>query len=239
MRHLVQASVLLPVLLLATSGCATKHWVREMLGAERTQSDDRFGAVETRVGDQARQIAAVDGRLGREAERLEGMGGKLRSLEESVGVTADIAKVANERADKAHSRAEGAYARANEVDNRLTRLWKNRHKRTLVDMAQVRFGFDRADLDDAAQTALAALIKELKENPELSVDLEGYTDTKGPREYNVHLSQRRVEAVRRYLVSQGVELPRIHAIGLGPIPEKDTTDEGKRRVSVKLTIHPD
>jgi outer membrane protein OmpA-like peptidoglycan-associated protein len=239
MRHIVQASVLLPALLLAVSGCATKNWVRDVLGAERTQSDDRFSAVETRVGDQARQIATVDGRLVREAERVEGMGGKLKGLEESVGVTADIAKVARERADGAYTRADGAYTRANEVDSRLTRLWKNRHKRTMVDMVQVRFAFDRADLDDAAQTALAALIKELKENPGLSVDLEGYTDAKGPRDYNVHLSQRRVESVRRYLVSQGVELPRIHAIGLGPIPERDTTDEAKRRVSVKLTIHPD
>jgi outer membrane protein OmpA-like peptidoglycan-associated protein len=225
MRSIVRASFLLPALLVVASGCATKNWVRDRLTAERVHSDERFSAVETRV-------TAVDGRLGREAERVEGMGFKLRSLEESTGVAAEIAKAARDRAD-------GAYSRANEVDSRLTHLWKSRNKRTLVDMVQVRFGFDRADLDDAAQTALAALSKELKENPELSVDLEGYTDTRGAREYNLQLSQRRVEAVRRYLVAQGVELPRIHAIGLGPISERGTTAQAKRRVSVKLTANPD
>jgi outer membrane protein OmpA-like peptidoglycan-associated protein len=232
MRQILHAGVLVPALLVAVSGCATRTWVQDMLGSERAQGDARFSAVETRVGDHARQIATVDDRLGREAARVDGMGGKLKSLEESAGVTADIARTARDRAD-------GAYVRANDVDGRLTRLWKNRHKRTLVDMVQVRFGFDRADLDDAAQTALASLIKELKQNPELNVDLEGYTDTRGSREYNVQLSQRRVEAVRRYLVSQGIELPRIHGIGLGALPERGTTDEAKRRVSVKLTVTPD
>jgi len=52
----------------------------------------------------------------------------------------------------------------------------------------------------------------------------------------VGLSQRRVEAVRRFLVEKGVELPRIHLVGLGPITEKGTPNDQKRRVTVNLMV---
>ena len=92
-----------------------------------------------------------------------------------------------------------------------------------------------------AQTALLSLVKELRENPKLIVDLEGYTDSVGPREYNVQLSQRRVEAVRRYLVDKGVDMPRIQWIGLGQLPDRGTQeDQAKnRRVTLKMMIPKD
>ena len=126
-------------------------------------------------------------------------------------------------------------ARANEVDSRLTRLWNNRDARNLVETVEVRFGFGRADLGDAAQTALVGLAREMKENPRLAVELEGYTDPSGSLDYNIALSQRRVEAVRRFLVQQGVDLRRIQAAGLGPVADSKLPADQKRRVVVKLT----
>jgi outer membrane protein OmpA-like peptidoglycan-associated protein len=156
------------------------------------------------------------------------------TLETSVGEVGGVAKGAQERANSAMARADGAMARADEVDGRLTRLWNNRNARSLVDTAEVRFGFGKADLNDGAQTSLLGLVKEMKENPRLTVELEGYTDSVGPAEYNVALSQRRVDAVRRFLVQQGIEQTRIHAIGLGPLPDRSLPAEQKRRVTVKL-----
>jgi OOP family OmpA-OmpF porin len=94
-------------------------------------------------------------------------------------------------------------------------------------------------LDDGTQTRLLALAKQLGEQPQLSVELEGYTDSVGAGAYNIQLSQRRAEAVRRFLVEKGVELPRIHSIGLGDIrPVADNkTKQGRdqnRRVSIRL-----
>ena len=70
----------------------------------------------------------------------------------------------------------------------------------------------------------------MKENPRLAVELEGYTDPSGSLEYNLALSQRRVEAVRRFLVQQGVDLRRIQAAGLGPIADSKLPADQKRRV---------
>lgn len=138
----------------------------------------------------------------------------------------------------ARTRADAAFGRADEVNTRVSRLWNNRHKRDVVETLHVQFGFDRADLSDGAQTALLAISKELKENPLLSVDLEGYTDQTGPREYNIGLSQRRVESVRRFLVGNGADLARIYYVGLGPLNGTAEQAALKRRVTVRVMINP-
>src|SRR5262249_56158054 len=124
---------------------------------------------------------------------------------------------ANERAEAAQGRAEAAVGKADDVNSRLSRLWSGRNKRTVVETLHVQFGFDRSDLSDGAQTALLGIVKEMKTNADLSVDLEGYTDPTGPRGYNMALSQRRVESVRRYLIENGADLGRIYSIGMGPL----------------------
>jgi outer membrane protein OmpA-like peptidoglycan-associated protein len=210
-------SVLLVVVALVTSACATKGWVNEMMGRKGEQIDQRFARTDatlTEVGDGAR--IAKD-RAEAAYTRAEG---------------------AHTRADNAFGRADAAFGRADEVNSRVTRLWNGRHKRDLVETLHVQFAFDRSDLSDGAQTALLQVTKELKENPLLSVDLEGYTDPKGPREYNVGLSQRRVESVRRFLVGNGADLSRIHSVGLGPLQASNEQPALQRRVTVRLMINP-
>lgn len=220
MRPLLRIGIVAPAVLLLASGCATKDWVQEFIGKKE---------------------ADIDQRMGQQAQRVEGMGFRLQGLESSVGQVGEVAKGARGRADEAYGKADAAFTRAEEVDGRLTRLWGNRHARQPVETLHVQFAFDRWDLNDTAQTALLSLVRELRENPKLIVDLEGYTDSVGPREYNVQLSQRRVEAVRRYLVENGVELPRIQWIGLGQLPDRGQPEEQQknRRVTLKLLIPKD
>ena len=78
------------------------------------------------------------------------------------------------------------------------------------------------------------LVRELRDSPELALDLEGYTDAKGSRQYNVRLSQRRVDAVRAYLIEQGVERHRIRASARGPAANAAVPEGRKRRVDIKL-----
>jgi len=235
MRDVLQFGLILPAALLVLSGCATKGWVQERLGQQRTEVDQRIGTVETKVGqvdtkvsEDAQRIGTVEARVTEQGQTVQGVGTRVGTLETSVGDTRNLATGAGARAD-------GAMARANEVDGRLTRLWNNRDARNLVETVEVRFGFGKADLGDAAQTALVGLAREMKENPRLAVELEGYTDSTGSLDYNLALSQRRVETVRRFLVQQGVDLRRIHAAGLGPITDRTLPAEQKRRVTVKLT----
>lgn len=223
MRAVMRIVVVAPAVLVLASGCATKNWVKEMVGQREAEINQRVGTVGDRVG-------TVEGRVGEEAQRVTRVEGQLGAIETRVGEVGEQAK-------QAHTRADAAFTKAEETDGRLTRLWSNRHKRQVVETVHVQFAFDKADLTDGAQTALLSIIKELRGNPALSVDLEGYTDQSGPRDYNVTLSQRRVEAVRRYFVEQGAEMPRIHSVGLGPLNGKGQEEAAKqRRVTVKLMI---
>src|SRR5262249_56189843 len=85
------------------------------------------------------------------------------------------------------------------------------------DTVGIGLRFEKGELDDRGQTALLDVAKQLQENPNLMVELEGYTDSVGPMPYNVQLSQRRSEAVRRFLVEKGIEMHRINSIGLGDV----------------------
>lgn len=66
----------------------------------------------------------------------------------------------------------------------------------------VTFGFDKWQPDDRAQTVLRNVVNQLRENPSLTVDLEGYTDIIGPLPYHLQLSQRRVEVIQRLLAER-------------------------------------
>jgi outer membrane protein OmpA-like peptidoglycan-associated protein len=234
MRRMVDIGVILPAVLLTASGCvATRDWVNESVGKRATEIDQRVTTVDgarrqdsARIDEQVQQqvqrLDGVETHVKDGAQRLEGLGGKIQGLETSVNEAGETAK--------------GAKTRAEDVDSRLTKLWDKRNARAPVESLHVQFAFNRWELDDGAQTALVQLVRQLQQNPKLVVELEGYTDPKGPLEYNVQLSQRRVEAVRRYLVQKGIELSRIASIGLGVLNDPKMHDAGKRRVAVKLML---
>lgn len=76
------------------------------------------------------------------------------------------------------------------------------------------FDFDSSELKPAAQDALDAHIALLKTN-DRSVRLEGHTDERGTRDYNMALGERRANAVRDYMVVNGVASYRIETISYG------------------------
>jgi outer membrane protein OmpA-like peptidoglycan-associated protein len=211
MVHMTRIAVLLPAVLMVVSGCATRDWVRDLMGKK-----------EVEIG-----------------ERMDGLGNQIKTTDTNLGETTKLARGAGERADGAMAKADGAMAKAGGVDSRLTRIWSNRYNHKTVDTVEVYFGFDQADLSDGAQTALLGVVKELEANPPLVVKLGGFTDPKGTRDYNYALAQRRVEAVRRFLADKGVQLSRVQAIGMGPLGDRGTPDEKKRRVTVTLMIDSD
>ncbi len=236
-RDLTRGVLVLVAVLMLVAGCATKGFVREELqksegkmGEQFAQQQQTIGNVEKQVGNVEKQVGEERERIGQATSRIDGLGVQVRVLEGTISETRESAAQAKGTADQAMTRAQ-------EVDNRLSRLWSNRYKRNLADTVSVYFGFDKAALDDRAETALLDLVKQMKENPALVTELEGYTDSSGPRDYNLGLSQRRVDSVRRFLVEKGVDLPRIHFIGFGVAKEGNGSAEERaknRRVTVKL-----
>ncbi len=97
--------------------------------------------------------------------------------------------------------------------------------------ADALFDFDKAVLKSKDQTELDAFAESVK-----GIDLDmliavGHTDSIGTEAYNMHLSQRRAEAVKTYLVGKGIDAKRIHTEGRGktqPVAD-NSTEEGRAR----------
>jgi len=80
---------------------------------------------------------------------------------------------------------------------------------------RVFFGVDESTLSDQAKEILRQQAVWLMNNPEYSAVIEGHTDERGTREYNLALGARRAEAVKEFLVAEGVSPARIKTITYG------------------------
>ena len=204
--------VLMAALALFGAGCATVDWTEDLFAKQRVEVDTRFGKVEKDVREQGERIDRVEFRMA--------------SME-----TRDVVRTALPQAPAAVP-VRPAPAQMRPIATAPDRAARGR---TLIGVIHVPFGFDRADLEVGAEAALGSIVKELREHPTMTIDLEGTTDTVGNRDYNLRLSQRRVEAVSRWLTAKGVDRNRIVGTkGLGPVVSTSPKDDGKRRVMVKL-----
>ena len=100
-----------------------------------------------------------------------------------------------------------------------------------VTFPVIYFTFNSIDIQQNEETKLNAILKTLKENPNMKVTVTGWSDTKGSVAVNKRISRQRAEAVKTWLVKNGIEASRITAIGNG---SDDTQDADKaRRVETK------
>ncbi len=141
------------------------------------------------------------------------------------------------RIDAESKRIDGIGLRVDDLDARVGQLARHHHAANVVETHEVRFGFGQATLDDGAITRLHELAKTVKEDGRLGLELMGFTDTRGNKDFNVQLAQKRVENVRRYLVQRGIPVSRVAAVGLGPAEERNVPDAQKRRVSIHVTMN--
>lgn len=118
------------------------------------------------------------------------------------------------------------------VDKAETRVAEQDIKESeKVTFPVVYFAFNSIGIKQSELSKLNGLLHTLKENPEMKVTVTGWCDTKGSVAVNKRISRQRAEAVKTWLVKNGIEASRITAIGNG---SDDTQDADKaRRVETK------
>jgi OOP family OmpA-OmpF porin len=205
------------------AGCVTQDWVVNTIRDMDKPLDTRVGQLEANGRTEKTRLDALTGRV-----------------EQVAGQTAEARRVADGAASAAadaRQRADAAAAAAQAVDGRVTRVLGNRLKRNLVREVSVHFKSGKADLSPQEQTTLQGVVQQLAQNPTYTADVVGFTDKRGTPGYNVNLSWRREEVVRRFLVEKGADLNRFFFIGLGEdvATGKDAAGEAKdRRGTVKV-----
>lgn len=80
---------------------------------------------------------------------------------------------------------------------------------------RVFFALDRSDLDESAVKTLMGQIAWLKQYPNTKVTIEGHTDERGTREYNLALGERRANAVKQFMQAQGISASRLSTVSYG------------------------
>jgi outer membrane protein OmpA-like peptidoglycan-associated protein/opacity protein-like surface antigen len=103
----------------------------------------------------------------------------------------------------------------------------------------VNFQLNKSVLRPTEIEKLQGLLALLLEDATITVDIGGYASSEGTDEYNLALSQRRAEAVRNYLMEQGVDATRMTVVGYGeqsPLVPNDT--EANRSVNRRAMVTP-
>jgi peptidoglycan-associated lipoprotein len=77
------------------------------------------------------------------------------------------------------------------------------------------FQMDQSTLVAEAEDTLTKQAAWLKQYPDVTIQVEGHSDERGTREYNISLSARRAVATRNFLISQGISSARISTIAYG------------------------
>jgi OOP family OmpA-OmpF porin len=91
----------------------------------------------------------------------------------------------------------------------------------------VNFAFDKSDLLPESYKVLDQAVDLLEDNPNVNVEIEGYTDYIDTETYNQKLSEERAQTVKNYLVSKGIAENRLSTIGYGennPIADNSTAE---------------
>lgn len=111
-----------------------------------------------------------------------------------------------------------------------------------VTLRNIHFDTNKSSLKPVSHPELDRLLKLLKENPKIRIELAGHTDNVGGSEFNRSLSENRTNTVRQFLLDKGIAPDRIETVGYGedqPVAPNDT-EEGRaqnRRVDFKIIAH--
>ena len=150
----------------------------------------------------------------------------------------DLRKDLDQLRAEAKTRQDELYNALSQMEGKFASIHRDA-RGTIVSLADILFDFDKATLRRDVEFNLVKIATILNQFGEMNILIEGHTDAVGTDEYNLGLSQRRAEAVRVFLVSQGVTETRLSAAGYGesrPVADNETSEGRQKNRRVDLVI---
>jgi outer membrane protein OmpA-like peptidoglycan-associated protein len=218
---------------------------RAIADAERTRAEaernraeaDRTAAERARSQAQAAAQEAERERRRAETAKLEADRARQEAIEQQQKFAA--------QADQARDAAARSQQEQTELRRQLllqfNQILETREtaRGLIVNMSDVLFDTAQYTLKPGAREKLAKVSGIILAHPGLKIDVEGHTDSVGGEEYNLRLSENRANAVRSYLVSQGVNSGIVTASGFGktrPVADNSTAAGRQQNRRVELVV---
>jgi outer membrane protein OmpA-like peptidoglycan-associated protein len=226
MRKLFTAIPIALVVVVGTTACASKKFVRTSVGEVNDKVDSLGRSVEETQ------------------ERTRRNEGRLSEVDQKAQAAAAAAQQANGAAADAKNAAVAANTAANTVGTKLDTFDKASRRlvyEVVLSEDQGNFKFGKADLPDEIKSRIDQMVTHLKEDPKnVFIEIEGHTDNVGSPQTNEKIGLERAQAVERYLYEQfQIPLHKMNIISYGetkPVgPNKTRTDRAKnRRVVIRV-----
>jgi peptidoglycan-associated lipoprotein len=195
---------------LAFVGCATKSYVRQTVANAAQDSDRKLGEVQQQV--ETAQMDVTNLKQSDDQQSTE------------IAHLSATARDALTRAQEAGKLAQGKFL----------------YQVVLTDQS-VHFPLDSAELSQQAKKELDKVADNLKQDDRsVYIEIQGFTDSTGSKEFDLRLGRARAETVMRYLnMHQGVPLHRMNVISYGkdnPIASNETREGRAKNRRVALVV---
>ncbi|HVG23403.1 MAG TPA: OmpA family protein [Thermoanaerobaculia bacterium] len=205
------------------------------LRTEREESDRRRAEAET-----ARAAAIADAERRRAEAETQAETLRQQVADERARASETAAELARAREELAR-RDSASQERITAMQRELAKLAETRttERGLIVTLPGLFFDTGRAVLKAGARNTLSRIAEQLRINDQLSVAIEGHTDSVGSDASNQALSEKRAAAVRDYLRARGIPASRMTVTGLGettPVATNDTPAGRQQNRRVELVI---
>lgn len=228
-------------------------------------ANERAAAAKAEADAKAKQEAEAQARAQAEQQRMQAelqaaKEAQARAEAEKAQAEAQVAQAAAQKAQaEALAKQQAAEAQAQqdrdaaakaEADKQALRATllaqfnrvletRDTPRGLVVNLGDVLFDTAKYDLKQEARERLAKLTGIVLAHPGLHLSVEGYTDNVGTEDFNQTLSEKRSEAVRQYLIDQGLDPGSVTAQGFGmasPVADNDTPAGRQKNRRVEIVI---
>jgi outer membrane protein OmpA-like peptidoglycan-associated protein len=201
--------------------------------------ESRAAPIEERQTTTEGRVDTAENRLSAAEQNAQRLSGQLEELAAVANTAKGGAKAAQETADAAMNAAKAASADVQATNDRISQIDNyEAHKNITVN-----FKVNSALLSDEAKAALDEIAEQAKAEKGYLIQVMGFASADGTEAKNRVLSERRADAVKRYLAEHDIPLHRmINPFGFGelkPVAENNTREgrQQNRRVEVAILVN--
>jgi len=217
--------------------------------AVKQEAADKVAAEKRAVAEQQQQAAQREAELKAQQEAADKQAAASAALASQEAQARAQAEAAQQKAQAEAAKSAAAAAQAEKAQEELRAQLlaqlnavlqtKDTPRGLVVTMADVLFASGKYDLSQDASLKLARLSGVILAHPGLKLGIEGYTDSTGTPALNLTLSGQRADAVRTFLVSQGLNPGDVTSSGMGeadPVAGNDSAAGRQQNRRVEIIV---